>query len=514
MAHACGQAACTHPFFGDRAMLCAEQPVQEAPVAKKRKRKGKLCKSPGCKTHPAYGPEGGKRAWCLEHKEAIHVNVVSKLCKSPGCTTQPNYGAEGGKPEWCLEHKEAIHVNVVNKRCKSPGCTTQPTYGPEGGKAAWCLQHKEAIHVDVVNKLCKSPGCTTRPTYGPEGGKAAWCLQHKEAIHVDVVSKRCKSPGCKTHPSYGPEGGKPAWCLEHKEAIHVDVIIKRCKSRGCTTQPAYGPEGGKPAWCVQHKEAIHVNVMSKLCKSPGCTTTAWYGRPGLPATACAQHRTIGMIAFPTSRCRRPNCKNLAIWGHNFEPLNCELHKQEDQQNLVERPCISCHLKSVLDRSDLCENCGVWDKVKFVKQNALMSYLDACGFEGVSTDRIVDGGECGKERPDRVFYFGHKVVIVECDEHQHTNTPETCEKARMVNLGQMYGGAPVYFLRFNPDKYNTGDEAVRVRHEMVVAILRDIQDGRMELPEALTSALYLYYDGWQGLHREEWRVFMPYETMKE
>jgi Holliday junction resolvase len=202
---------------------------------------------------------------------------------------------------------------------------------------------------------------------------------------------------------------------------------------------------------------------------------------------------------------------LAIWGHNFEPLNCELHKQEDQQNLVERPCVSCHLKSVLDRSDLCENCGVWDKVKLSKQNALMTFLDACGFEGVSTDRIVDGGECGRERPDRVFYFDSKVVIVECDENQHQSILESCEYARMVTLGQMYGGAPVYFIRFNPDKYNTGDEALRARHEIVAAILRDIQDGRMELPHALTSALYLYYDGWQGMHREEWRVLMAYDT---
>jgi hypothetical protein len=39
----------------------------------------------------------------------------------------------------------------------------------------------------------------------------------------------------------------------------------------------------------------------------------------------------------------------------------------------------------------------------------------------------------------------------------------------------------------------------------VAVLRDIKNGRMKIPQALTSALYLYYDGWKGLHKEQWQV---------
>jgi len=133
----------------------------------------------------------------------------------------------------------------------------------------------------------------------------------------------------------------------------------------------------------------------------------------------------------------------------------------------------------------------------------MAYLDAHGFLGV-TDRIVDGGECGKERPDRVLDLGDKIVIVECDEDQHKGRQCVCEQTRMVNIGQSFGGLPVYFIRFNPDEYKGGDESLMTRYKMLVCLLRGIQEGRSEVPVALTSVLYMYFDHWTGL---EWNVLV-------
>ena len=217
-----------------------------------------------------------------------------------------------------------------------------------------------------------------------------------------------------------------------------------------------------------------------------------------------------MITKPTRKCLAPKCKEMAIWGLHFVLLNCEKHKQPGQQNLAEHKCVSCGFMYILDENNRCENCDptYFIKTRLAKQTALMTFLDAHGHEGVSTDRMVDGGECGKERPDRVFDYGDKIVIVECDEDQHDDRPCLCEQARMVNLGQSFGGMPVYFLRWNPDDYKGGDAPLQQRYEVLASVLSDIKTGRMPVPKALTSALYLYYNGWKGLHKEKWQVLTP------
>ena len=56
-----------------------------------------------------------------------------------------------------------------------------------------------------------------------------------------------------------------------------------------------------------------------------------------------------MIKRPNGKC--VTCKELAIYGTNFTPKHCESHKLEDEQNLVEQECISCHLIMVLDKDN-------------------------------------------------------------------------------------------------------------------------------------------------------------------
>ena len=123
-----------------------------------------------------------------------------------------------------------------------------------------------------------------------------------------------------------------------------------------------------------------------------------------------------MIRKPNAKCSK--CKELAIWGINWIPKHCENHKTEDDKNLVERECISCGLLYILDYENKCSLCNPESFMiaRLAKQNALMSYLDVNDLKGISTDIVIDKGECGKERPDRVYDFGDKIVILECDEH--------------------------------------------------------------------------------------------------
>ena len=75
----------------------------------------------------------------------------------------------------------------------------------------------------------------------------------------------------------------------------------------------------------------------------------------------------------------------------------------------------------------------------------MDYLNSRELVGMSTDVIIDHGECGAERPDRVFDFGNKIIILECDEDQHRYRICECEQTRMVNISQSFNHRPSFNL---------------------------------------------------------------------
>jgi hypothetical protein len=72
------------------------------------------------------------------------------------------------------------------------------------------------------------------------------------------------------------------------------------------------------------------------------------------------------------------------------------------------------------------------------------------------DKQVSGG-CSRRRPDVVIEMLTHVVIVECDENQHSGY--NCENKRTMELFQDFGNRPIVFIRFNPDSYRdeSGDK---------------------------------------------------------
>jgi hypothetical protein len=372
--------------------------------------------------------------------------------------------------------------------------------------------------VDVISKRCEQEGCDSlNPVFDNKGGKGRFCVTHKTAEMVDVKHKRCEFEGCDSRPNFDNKGGKGRFCVTHKTAGMVDVKNKRCEQEGCDSLPTFDVKGGKRRFCVKHKTAGMVNVINKRCEQEGCSTCASYGKPGYSKSHCSKHRQRGMIRPPNAKCT--SCKEPAIYGMNWIPRHCETHKTDDDQNLVEQPCSSCGLLYILDRTNKCEICNPesWATARLAKQNALMNYLDNRGLNGCSTDTIVDGGICGKERPDRVFDFGTCIFVLECDEHQHRDRACTCEQTRMVNIGQSFGGTPVYFIRWNPDNYcpesdKKNPEILAKRHKLVGDLISDIQKNRIQLPNALVSVIYLYYDGWSSLADEQWQILTPFESI--
>jgi len=507
----CKITAC-YGMKGGKAQFCATHKTAEMVNVK-----AKRCQHVECNIlNPNFDIKGGKGRYCVSHKTAEMVDVKNKRCIYPGCDSRPTFDIKGGKGRYCGTHKTAEMVDVKNKRCEHPGCDSQPTFDIKGGKGRYCVSHKTAEMVDVKNKRCEHPGCDSiTPSFDIQGGKGRYCAIHKTAEMVNVKAKRCVHPGCDSQPSFDIKGGKGRYCVTHKTAEMIDVKHKHCEHPGCDSQPIFDIKGGKGRYCATHKTAEMVDVKNKRCEHPECNTHVSYGLPGQFPSHCAQHRKPGMMLKPRAKCK--DCKNLAIYGINRIPKHCEMHKTEDDENLLERPCNSCGLLYILDKAGYCEICHPesFAVARLAKQTALMDYLDAHGLKGESTDKIVEGGICGKERPDRIYDFGDKIIILECDEFQHQDRACACEQTRMVNIAQSFGGIPVYFIRWNPDDYcpeneRKKPEELAKRYKLCADVLRDIQSGKHELPYAFVSALYLYYDGWSSLQEESWNVLLKYE----
>ena len=86
---------------------------------------------------------------------------------------------------------------------------------------------------------------------------------------------------------------------------------------------------------------------------------------------------------------------------------------------------------------------------------------------------------------------------------------------MVNIGQSFGGIPVYFIRWNPDDYNPKNdnknpEEISKRYKLVGNLITDIKVNKHKLPNALVSVLYMYYDEWDSLYNESWIILTSFE----
>ena len=173
---------------------------------------------------------------------------------------------------------------------------------------------------------------------------------------------------------------------------------------------------------------------------------------------------------------------------------------------------------VLNAVDTCEFCDpvAFERGRLAKQNAAITAITAAGLIPSSIDTVIDGGTCGRERPDVVFQLDDRIIIVEIDEHQHRSRPCECEQTRMVNIGQSFGGLPVAFIRWNPDTYtpaneNKDPEPIVKRHRLLIDLLQDMLAGKKSAPTALVSVLHLYFDGWISISKQKWAILMPFES---
>ena len=153
-----------------------------------------------------------------------------KKCIEDGCNKIPYFNIETEtKGLYCVSHKKANMVNVISKKCIEDGCNIIPSFNIETEtKGLYCGLHKKANMIDVRSKKCIEDGCKTQASFNIETeSKGLYCALHKKANMVNIKSKKCIEDGCNRHPSFNIETEtKRLYCRLHKKANMVDVISK------------------------------------------------------------------------------------------------------------------------------------------------------------------------------------------------------------------------------------------------------------------------------------------------
>ncbi len=250
------------------------------------------------------------------------------------------------------------------------------------------------------------------------------------------------------------------------------------------------------------------NASCKNCKN--CSTYANFGYPGSRPDKCRKHKLINMLCQPTKRCDCIDCKELALYGAGSKPTHCENHKEEHDFNLVERECNNCHLPEVLNKDDLCTNCGDFSRYKKVKELDIKKLLELNEMT-YAHDKRLEYTTCNgdRQRPDFLFDCHSHYVVIEVDEDQHSSYSKECEITRMKNLGQQTGGVPMWFIRYNPDKYKNIFGRKRIagesKHKRWLKLMEWLKYCMKESPinkGDYVRGVYLYYDEWNGTGIEE------------
>ena len=284
----------------------------------------------------------------------------------------------------------------------------------------------------------------------------------------------------------------------------VDIKSPKCKADGCTKGPNFNFEGEtKALYCVGCAEPGMVDIKNPKCKADGCTKQPSYGIPCNLPTRCSGHKQNGMIIRPRGKCLIKDCKEVAKFGIT-KPIHCEIHKTDNDEDLVERTCPKCsNVDIIID--GLCVNfCGLTEKHKTLKKNQKVeekrvykvlkgNFREPCEYN------VRVSYTCGGRNSEEKEYgydFGIFKVFIEVDERQHKSYCELGEVNRMKNIYMNEGGIPIVFIRYNPHNFNTDGKrkvfSKAKREELLIKWLKRYEEEGAKYDLCVN---YLFYDEW-------------------
>jgi EsV-1-7 cysteine-rich motif len=393
-----------------------------------------------------------------------------------------------------------------HRECQDECCGKQASFNVPGETLRiFCATHATEGMVNVVSKRCEHPDCDVRPSFNVPGEvKGIFCKDHATEGMVDVVSKRCEHPDCDVRPNFNVSGEvKGIFCKDHATEGMVNVKSKRCEHPDCEKQPAYNVPGEvKGIFCKDHATEGMVDVKSKRCEHPDCDKIPSFNVPGeTKGIFCATHATEGMVNVVSKRCEHPDCDVRPSFNVPGETkgIFCVLHKTPDMEHISLKMCSSCGLKYHGLVKGLCVSCNPEAKKRALRKEHIVEMFLRKAFPYLSFIRDKSSGDIktctGKFlRPDFVLTLEDRVIIVECDEHQHWTYAEECEISRMINLTMVYGGLPVFFIRYNPDSFKVDGESQKISTPKKHLLLKETIEATLEKePTSILDVTYLFYD---------------------
>ena len=121
------------------------------------------------------------------------------------------------------------------------------------------------------------------------------------------------------------------------------------------------------------------------------------------------------------------------------------------------------------------------------------------------DKIIANDMCNtKRRPDVLISSGDLHIIVECDEKQHQYRIPSCEAGRMDEIIDELKTGKIVFVRWNPDKYNSNDEKMKLRKERLKMLSDKIIELTENQPDEPISVIYMFYDEDNEVIADRWK----------
>lgn len=409
--------------------------------------------------------------------DATYISLNVRKCMK--CEKAASFAKKGDRPEYCKSHKpDETYINVTKHGlCKACNAVRACFGLPGAKKAVYC---KDCIpnsdYVNLKGRRCQGNECKNLASFGQPGEFPTYCAQCKpDDSYIGTYRPMCQE--CKKkQASFNLPGIKPpiycGTCKPSEDFVNVVISPSRLCEGGCGYHSSYAKPGTKAQFCTDCRpDDTYINVRNRMCE--GCkTTTPTFGLKDGPAIYCKD-------CLPPDSPQYVNVKN--------------------------KKCVGCGLFFVANKKPWkCSYCkhGVLTRKEKMIVDHICQHIN---HKMISRDKSVGGNLCLRYRPD-VLYEANNIdeqknpidlryVVVEIDEHQHESYDKTCERARENGIFHTLG-APVLFIRYNPDKCRDADGRTRripenTRLKKLVATIKNALYG--PLPANFFDPIFLFYD---------------------
>ena len=259
------------------------------------------------------------------------------------------------------------------------------------------------------------------------------CKGSKVCVH-NCAKEYCKD--CKGS-QICPHGRRKAYCKECKGS----QICVHNKTRALCKQ------------CNGSQICYH-NRFKTQCKECKGSQICFHGRLKYRCKECKGFPKRGLCSHEYRKEYCKECKGSQICIH--DKLKCFCSECGGS-----RLCSLCHFTQVSRNKQVCAKCLPRPYHRSpVKEIKLAARLQDWASEKLipvyslwnKQNPWADPAQCGKYRVDFIFELENKVVLLECDENQHSIYDQRCELVRQAHVSLGFGGLPVHWIRYNPDSF--------------------------------------------------------------